>query len=152
MPWYALRNTIFLSGFSLCFALLSCNAVAIRMGPQCSVFNSPTAVLHIPSANLFQFQKERPTPQRMAADCSSTPSLSGSKLVSSTKLPHGSRGVMGPLAADPGFHTWGAGLLTAHLPLTQDSMFMFFKKRSYTKCKGKVAERLFKPAVVPWKS
>lgn len=77
------------------------------MGPQCSVLNSPTAVLHIPSANLFQFQKELPTPQQMSADCSSTLSLLESKRISSRKLPRVSTDVLNPLSAAaasvPGF-------------------------------------------------
>lgn len=44
----------------------------------------------------------------MTADCSSTPSHFGSKLISSKKLPHVSMDVITPMAADPGFCTWGA--------------------------------------------
>lgn len=80
------------------------------------MLNSPTAVPHIPSANLFQFPKEQPTPQSMTADCSSTPSLSESKLRSGGKLLHRSMEVINPLSARPtsglvdsGFRTeWSA--------------------------------------------
>lgn len=77
-------------------------------------------------------------PQWMTADCSSTSSLFGSKLISSKKLPHVSVNVISPLSgtAASGFCTGGAELQTAHLPLAQDCIFVLKKKNS-GKCKGK---------------
>ena len=161
MPWCVWRTIIFLSGFSLSFSVLSYNAVIIRVGPQCSMLNSPTAVLPLPSANLFQFQKEQPTPQWMTADCSSTPSLFRSKLVSSKKLPTYEHGCnQSPVSSNscgpgrPHFLPWGAELQATDLPLAQDWIFIFFKN-SCREDKGKYiggTEKIVKLVFIPCKS